>query len=188
MDAPQVQERADIGMRLWTGRGARWAARAVDLGPKSMRPRNSIGHPLSLSAHEAELGEDAILEDTNAELIRRNFELFQQGHGEAVYAAWAPDAVWHVLDATRFQGDYTRDEYFTMLGTTWAEEVPDYAFDVVDCRSYGNALVVVHLRSRGTTSDGPIDENGGLMIYRVVDGKIMEGWALSRGRDARTPF
>ena len=128
------------------------------------------------------------MDDANAELIRRNFELLRQGRGEAVYATWAPDAVWHVLDATRLQGDYTRDEYFTMLATTWAEYVSDYSFDVVDCRSYGTDLVVVHLRSRGTTSDGPIDDTGGLMIYRVVDGMIVEGWALSRGRDAHTPF
>ena len=128
------------------------------------------------------------MDDTNAALIRRNFELLQQGQAEAAYATWAPDAVWHVLDATRLQGDYTRDEYFTTFATTWAKYVSDYAFDVVDCRSYGNDLVVVHLRSRGTTSDGPIDEDGGLMIYRVVDGRIVEGWALSRGRDARTPF
>lgn len=126
--------------------------------------------------------------DTTAELIRQNWELMRQGRVAEVYATWSPDAVWHVLDATRLQGDYTRDEYFTMLATTWSDFVSEYEFEVVDCRSYGDDLVVVHLRSRGMTADGPIDENGGLMIYRVRDGRIVEGWALSRGRDARTPF
>ena len=126
--------------------------------------------------------------DDNAALIRENFERFGRGDGEAVYATWADDAVWHVLDANRYHGDYTRDEYFAMLSTTWVGDVPDYAFEVVSCAAYGDELVVVHLRSSGTTPDGPINPNGGLMIYRLLDGRIVEGWALSRGRDATTPF
>jgi uncharacterized protein len=130
----------------------------------------------------------AVGSEENAELVRRNFESFAAGEGDAVYATWAPDAVWHILDATQLQGDYTRDEYFAMLATTWAELVPDYSFEVVACEPYGEELVVVYMRSTGTTPNGPIDANGGLMIYRVVDGKIVEGWALSRGRDAKTVF
>ena len=124
----------------------------------------------------------------NADLVRENFARFARGEGEAVYATWANDAVWHVLDATRYKGDYTRDEYFTMLGTNWATDVQDYAPEVISCEPFGEDLVVVHLRSSGTHVDGPIDEKGGLMIYRVVEGKIAEGWALSRGKDATTPF
>ena len=82
----------------------------------------------------------------NAALIRRNWELFADGQGEAVYATWAEDAVWHVLDATRFQGDYTRDEYFTMLATTWAEYVTSYAPQLVSCESFGDELVVADAR------------------------------------------
>src|SRR5688500_4748122 len=110
----------------------------------------------------------------NAELIRRNFELFAAGDGASVYATWSPDAVWHVLDATRFQGDYTRDEFFTLLATAWAEVVSDYEPEVVSCEPFGDELVVVYLRSSGTSIDGPIDTNGGLMIYRVVDGRVVE--------------
>jgi len=124
----------------------------------------------------------------NAALIRRNWELFAEGQGEAVYATWAEDAVWHVLDATRFQGDYTRDEYFTMLSTTWTEYVTSYRPELVSCESFGDELVVAYLRSTGETLEGPIDPNGGLMIYRVLDGRIIEGWAVSRGRDATTLF
>lgn len=124
----------------------------------------------------------------NAALIRRNWELFAEGRGEAVYATWAEDAVWHVLDATRFQGDYTRDEYFTMLATTWAEYVTSYAPQLVSCESFGDELVVAFLRNTGETLEGPIDPNGGLMIYRVLDGRISEGWAVSRGRDATALF
>jgi ketosteroid isomerase-like protein len=124
----------------------------------------------------------------NADLVRENFARFARGEGEAVYASWAEDAVWHVLDATRYQGNYTRDEYFTMLGTTWATDVQNYSPEIVSCESYGEDLVVAHLKSSGTHIDGPIDELGGLMIYRITDGKIVEGWALSRGKDATTPF
>ena len=86
--------------------------------------------------------------DDNAALIRENFERFGRGDGEAVYATWADDAVWHVLDANRYHGDYTRDEYFAMLSTTWVGDVPDYAFEVVSCAAYGDELVVVHLRAQ----------------------------------------
>lgn len=127
-------------------------------------------------------------ENDNVALIRENFERFGRGEGEAVYATWADDAVWHVLDASRYQGTYTRDEYFAMLSTTWATDIPDYSTEVVSCQAFGDELVVVYLRSSGTTPDGPVDSNGGLMIYRVGGGKIVEGWALSRGRDATTPF
>jgi hypothetical protein len=108
--------------------------------------------------------------------------------GKPVYASWAEHAVWQVLDATRYQGDNTRDEYFTMLGTTWATDVQNYSPEIVSCESYGDDLVVAHLKSSGTHIDGPIDEMGGLMVYRVANGKIVEGWALSRGKDATTPF
>lgn len=125
--------------------------------------------------------------EENVALIRENFERFGRGEGEAVYATWADDAVWHILDANKYQGTYTRDEYFGMLSTL-AAEIPDYSFEVASCEGYGDELVVVHLRSSGTTPEGPINPNGGLMIYRVVDGKIAEGWAMSGGRDATTPF
>ncbi len=126
--------------------------------------------------------------DSNADLVRENFARFARGEGEAVYATWADDAVWHILDASRYRGDYTRDEYFALLAGNWATDVTDYRFEVEVCESFGEELVVAYLKSSGVSVDGPIDENGGLMIYRVVNGKVAEGWALSRGKDAKTGF
>jgi hypothetical protein len=128
------------------------------------------------------------MSQANADLIRENFARFARGEGEAVYATWADDAVFHVLDATRYHGNYSRDEYFTMLATTWGADTQDYQFTVVSCEAYGDDLVVAHLKSIGTHIDGPIDERGGLMIYRIANRKIVEGWALGRGTDATTPF
>ena len=123
----------------------------------------------------------------HVELIRRNFELLAAGDATAVYATWHPEAQWHILDHAGFEGTYSRDEYFALLGR-WSELLNDYSIEVVSCDAYGDELVVVYIRSTGTTAQGPVDENGGLMIYRVVDGLIVEGWAVSRGRDAKTFF
>ena len=64
----------------------------------------------------------------------------------------------------------------------------NYVSELESCEPFGDELVVAHLRSTGETLDGPIDPNGGLLIFRVLDGRITEGWALSRGRDATVPF
>ena len=87
-----------------------------------------------------------------------------------------------------FEGTYSRDDYFALLGRM-SELVPDYRLEVVSCEAYGDELVVVvYIRSPGTSPQGPVDENGGLMIYRVVAVLIVERWAVSQGRDAKTPF
>lgn len=118
--------------------------------------------------------------EQNAAVIRENFARFERGEGEAVYATWSPDAVWHGLDAGRFHGSLSRDEYFAMLAR-WAEEVPDYRYEVALCEPCGPELVVVHLRSSGTTPEGPIEPGGGVMVFRLEDGLVVECWAVSRG-------
>jgi len=123
----------------------------------------------------------------NAELIRRNFERLAAGDASDVFATWHPEAQWHILDHAGLEGTYSRDDYFALLGQ-WSEMVTDYRLGVVSCEAYGDELVVAYIRSTGTSAEGPVDENGGLMIYRVVDGLIVEGWAVSRGRDARLLF
>ena len=111
------------------------------------------------------------------------FELLAAGDT----STWHPESQWHILDHAGLQGTYSRDDYFALLGR-WSELVSDYSMQLVSCEAFGDELVVAYVRSTGTTAQGPVDENGGLMIYRVVAGLIVEGWAVSRGRDAKTYF
>ena len=123
----------------------------------------------------------------NVDVIQRNFEALAAGDSDTVHASWHPEAQWHILDQAGLEGTYSRDEYFALLGR-WSEFVSDYSPTVVSCEAYGDELVVAYVRATGTTAQGPVDENGGLMIHRVVAGQIVEGWAVSRGREAKTFF
>ncbi len=124
----------------------------------------------------------------NADLVRENFARFARGEGEAGYASSGEDAVWHVLDAIRYQGDDIRDEYFTMPGTTWTTLVQNYSPEIVSYESYGDDFVVVHLKSLETHIDGPIDELGGPDGLSDPGGQDRRGRAPSRGKHATTPF
>lgn len=126
--------------------------------------------------------------ERNAELIRSNFERFLAGDVAAVLVTWADHAVWHILDCNRYEGEYTKHEYFALLTKAWVEDVSGYELRVLSVQPFGDHLVVVHVESSGTTIDGPIDPGGGLMIYRLDDGLIVEGWAVSKGQDATTAF
>ena len=117
-------------------------------------------------------------------VVRGTFERFAAGDVESVMATWADDAEWHVLDAGPLRGSYSKLDYFTKVLPEFAASHEDYELTVESVTAHGPELVVVHVRSTGSN----IDPDGGLMIYRVVDGEIVEGWALSRGRDARLPF
>ena len=125
---------------------------------------------------------------SNAALVAANFARFATGDVRGARATWADDAVWHILDVNRFEGEYTVDEYFDLLTGPWQQYTQDYELRVQSIVAYGDHLVVVHVESTGDTPDGPIDGSGGLMIYRFTDGRIVEGWAVSKGSDAITAF
>ena len=124
----------------------------------------------------------------NAVLVAANFERFAAGDVAAVRATWSDRAVWHILDFNRFEGEYTADEYFALLTGPWQDYAQDYVLRVLSVVPYGDHLVVAHIESSGTTPDGPIDGSGGLMIYRLADGEIVEGWGVGKGADAVTAF
>jgi ketosteroid isomerase-like protein len=123
-----------------------------------------------------------------AALVRDDFARFLAGDIDAVQATWAEHAIWHILDFNRFEGEDTKREYFALLTGPWLEEVTDARLEVLSVQPFGDHLVVVHVSSSGSSSDGPIDPAGGLMIYRFDGEVIVEGWALSKGQDATTPF
>lgn len=67
----------------------------------------------------------------------------------------------------------------------WFDDHPDYAAEFTDFRAHGAEGVVVHLRTQNGAAPGTAS---GLIIYRVRDGLIAEGWAVPTFEDGRFPF
>ena len=73
---------------------------------------------------------------------------------------------------------------YQAMGLEWYERFPDYAFESGPIAELGELAYFI-LRSRKGEAPG---ETSGLMIYRVVDGVIVEGWALPAEHGGRFAF
>ena len=104
---------------------------------------------------------------------------------DSLRADWSDDAVWHIIGTHDLAGSVPVDDYFTMLKAVFVEA--DYRFEVVGLRQLGE-LVFVDIVSEGSIAGNEVDPAGGVMIYRVVDGKITEGWAIGAGSGGATLF
>lgn len=71
------------------------------------------------------------------------------------------------------------------LGRRFAADFPDYRAEPVDIRELPPELVWIQLKSWATPAGSmdAIDGADALMIYRVVDGKIIEGWGINSRHD-----
>lgn len=121
--------------------------------------------------------------EENRAVVERWFASLRTLAIDDARACWHPDAVWRVQDHNEFGGDYRIDDYLSMLGEFLAKYGVGYEFEIDETRAHGD-LVVVFLRSTqpqlGTTE--------GLMIYRLRDGLIVEGWGIGRGSDSQNPW
>lgn len=97
---------------------------------------------------------------------------------------WSADGVWHVQGHHDLAGDYSRDEYIAMLGR-WFEAHPDYAAEDFRIEPFGEDVVVTHLVTVNGRFDG---RASGLMIFRVGDSQILEGWAIPTFEGGAHPF
>jgi hypothetical protein len=91
-----------------------------------------------------------------------------------VRARWADDAVWHLTGSHELAGDHSADGYFEMLGR-WATKYPDYQPDFHGVQDYGTEAAVAYMESARGMAPGAAS---GLLVYRVVQGRIREGWAI----------
>ena len=105
-----------------------------------------------------------------------------QGDVAGFRAAWAEGAVWHLTGTHSRARDYDIDAYLAMLAE-WFATYPSYAAEVVEVRTIGDELICLTFRSTGGEAPGTAE---GLTVYRVVGGKIAEGWAIPS--DARYGF
>jgi hypothetical protein len=89
-------------------------------------------------------------------------------------ALWADSAVWHLTGTSALAGDYTADEYLSFL-RQFLQDYPDYRAEWLDIRTYDDTLLVANLHSTGGPSPGTA---GGVLVMRVTDGRVQEGWAI----------
>lgn len=133
---------------------------------------------------------------TALEHIETLFAAFTAGDTAMVIDDWHADARWHpVTPGGPWTEPKTRDEYFGEVLRTWYADRPNYTIPDVQPHEVGGLVVV------GLTSNA----GRGLMVYRVVEGKVAECWrstptaatrrTVSRSRQrgdasttARSPF
>jgi ketosteroid isomerase-like protein len=97
---------------------------------------------------------------------------------------WADDAVWHLTGSHDLSGDYSPDEYFHVLGQ-WADRYPSHVPEFKDVRDVGEDVAMIYMES--THGMAP-ELASGLLIYRVVDDQIREGWAIPTFAAGRFAF
>src|SRR5687768_13112460 len=117
---------------------------------------------------------------TPLEHMEALFAAFAAGDTATVLAGWHDDARVHpVTPGGPRTETMTKDEYFGELLPGWYAEHPDYTIHDVQLHELGGLVVV------GLTSN----VGCGLMVYRVVDGKVAECWTLNAdGRDSTGGF
>ena len=121
--------------------------------------------------------------DENRAVVERWFESLRALEIDDARACWHPDGTWRVQDENEFGGDYGIDEYISMLGEFLAKYGAGYQFEIDDIRTHGD-LVVVFLHS----SQPQLGTTQGLMIYRLREGLIAEGWGIGHGSDSKNPW
>jgi ketosteroid isomerase-like protein len=118
-----------------------------------------------------------------AEVVRAFFDHLLAGEPHAALQLWAPNSVWHVTGQSAWARDYSPAEYLAM-GAQWYVKHPDYNYKMTTLRELGE-LAFFSIRSRGGEAPG---EAEGMMVYRVVDGRIAEGWAIPASGGGRYTF
>jgi len=106
--------------------------------------------------------------------VQEMYRRLRTGDVDGARSMWADGAVWHLTGSHRFAKDYDVGEYLQMLAE-WRATYPSYEAAYDDVRDVGDELAVMVLTSTGGMAPGPAT---GLMVFRVVDGVIHEGWGI----------
>lgn len=120
---------------------------------------------------------------TSTEVVVMFFKQFRAGNTQAAFKCWSPDGVWHVMGRSSRAGDYSLPEYLTMCAQ-WYVDYPHYTAEFGAISSMGE-LAFFNIRSKNGEAPG---ETEGMMLYRVVDGLITEGWAIPARHGDRYTF
>jgi ketosteroid isomerase-like protein len=123
-------------------------------------------------------------ESSRAEFVQSMYVRLVSGDVAGARAMWADDAVWHLTGSHDLSGDYSPDEYFGVLGQ-WADRYPSHVAELKDVRDVGEDVAIIYMESTDGMAPGLAS---GLLIYRVVDGQIREGWAIPTFAAGRFAF
>src|SRR5262249_40590896 len=93
---------------------------------------------------------------------------------EAARASWSEDAVYHMTGRHELSGDYSIAEYLDGL-SEWFAKYPSYRGAIANILTAGDEAVCVSVRTSSGAAPGTAT---GLLVYRVVAGRIVEGWAI----------
>jgi SnoaL-like domain len=117
------------------------------------------------------------------EVVATFFKLLRAGNTEQALRCWSPDGVWHVTGKSTRAGDYSLSEYLAMCAQ-WYVDYPRYVAEFGALDGMGE-LAFFPLRSQHGEAPG---ETEGMMLYRVIDGLITEGWAIPANHGDRYTF
>jgi predicted SnoaL-like aldol condensation-catalyzing enzyme len=117
------------------------------------------------------------------EIVTAFFALLRSGKIEQASQYWSPDATWHITGQSSRAGDYLLPAYLELC-KQWYVEYPAYSAELSALTAIGE-LVYFVIKSRN--GEAP-DETEGMMLYRVVDGLITEGWAIPARHGDRYTF
>lgn len=117
------------------------------------------------------------------EVVRAFWDAYRRGDVGEAFGFWSADAVWRLTGRHARAGDYTPSDYAQMLAAFTAE-FPDYSGEFLNARNLGE-LALFDVRSRNGPAPG---ESLGIIVYRVLNGLIVEGWAIPANHRGRYPF
>jgi ketosteroid isomerase-like protein len=118
------------------------------------------------------------------QIVQSMYERLSNGDVAGARAMWADDAVWHLTGSHEFAGDYDPDGYLQVLGR-WQAQFPSYQADFKELRDLGEDGAMIFMESSGGMAPGTAS---GVLVYRVVDGRIAEGWAIPTSGGGRYAF
>jgi ketosteroid isomerase-like protein len=115
------------------------------------------------------------MSEGNVEIVRGIWEADRRRDWEAVYSAYAPDAVWN--DHSGFWGDWgdaRGPDGIREAFRRWHEAFADITFDWEEVAHAGDLVVVTYrVRGRGRGSGLEIDEPFTL-VWRLRDEQVVE--------------
>jgi ketosteroid isomerase-like protein len=117
-------------------------------------------------------------------VVQAMYQRLGSGDPAGARSMWADDAVWHLTGSHPLAKDYDPDAYLQMLAE-WAGRYPSYEAEYQDVRDLGEDVAIIVMQSTGGMAPGVAT---GLLVYRVVDGIIREGWAIPTFADGRYAF
>lgn len=120
---------------------------------------------------------------SSTEVVAAFFKQLRAGNTKQALQCWSRDGVWHVIGKSSRAGNYSLTEYLALCAQ-WYVDYPEYAAEFGELSGVGE-LAFFSIRSINGEAPGEME---GMMLYRVVDSLIAEGWAIPAGYGGRYTF